>query len=68
MSRIVREWDVGWVVAAASVESIRQTIKAFLSALPDIEKYRTNCEKAAQHYCWENEKKVYQEFIEEAMV
>jgi glycosyltransferase involved in cell wall biosynthesis len=68
MSAIVREWDVGWVVSAASVESIRQAIKAFLSALPDLEKYRKNCAKAAQRYCWENEKKVYLEFIEEAMV
>lgn len=68
MSAIVREWDVGWVVSAASVESIRQAIKAFLSALPDCEKYRKNCAKAAQHFCWENEKKVYLEFIKEAMV
>jgi glycosyltransferase involved in cell wall biosynthesis len=68
MSSIVREWDIGWVVSASSVESIRQAIKAFLSALPDIGKYRKNCARAAQQYCWENEKKVYLEYIQEAMV
>jgi glycosyltransferase involved in cell wall biosynthesis len=67
MSAIVREWDVGWVVCAANIESIRQAIKTFLTELPDLEKYRKNCAKAAQQYCWENEKKVYLEFIEEAM-
>jgi glycosyltransferase involved in cell wall biosynthesis len=67
MSAIVREWDLGWVVSTASVESITQAIKAFLSALPDLEKYRKNCTAAARQYCWENEKKVYLEFIEEAL-
>ncbi|HUI91828.1 MAG TPA: glycosyltransferase [Chitinivibrionales bacterium] len=67
MSRIVKEWDVGWVVSGADVESIRQAIKKFLLSLSDAEKFRKNCARAAQKYCWENEKKSYLQFIEEAM-
>jgi glycosyltransferase involved in cell wall biosynthesis len=68
MASIVREWGLGWVVSAASVESIRQAIKDFLTAMPNLEKYRENCARAARQYCWENEKKVYLEYIEEAML
>ncbi|HMD67397.1 MAG TPA: glycosyltransferase [Chitinivibrionales bacterium] len=67
ISRIVREFKLGWVVSPSSVESIREALAGFLSAFPDLAAYKKNCLAAAEKFCWENEKKVYLDFMEEAM-
>ncbi len=67
ISRIVRQWKLGWVVSPSSVESIREALAGFLAVFPDLAAYKKNCLAAAEKFCWENEKKVYLDFIKEAM-
>jgi glycosyltransferase involved in cell wall biosynthesis len=67
ISRIVRQWKLGWVVSASSVDSIRAALAGFLAMFPDLAEYKKNCLAAAETFCWENEKKVYLDFMEEAM-
>jgi hypothetical protein len=63
----VQEWKLGWVVSPSSIASIRSAIADFLASFPDLGLYRKNCRAAAERFCWENEKKIYVDFIEEAM-
>ena len=67
ISRIVRQWKLGWVVSPSSVDSIRAALAGFLAVFPDLAEYKKNCLAAAETFCWENEKKVYLDFMEEAM-
>jgi glycosyltransferase involved in cell wall biosynthesis len=67
MSRIVREWNLGWVVSPLAVESIRSGLAEFLKAFPRLGVYKKNCAAASVRYCWETEKKTYVEFIEQAI-
>jgi glycosyltransferase involved in cell wall biosynthesis len=63
IARIVRTWDIGWVVNPASQKSIEEAIAGFCAAFPDLSRYKANCRRAARQFCWENEKKQYLDFI-----
>jgi glycosyltransferase involved in cell wall biosynthesis len=67
ISRVVREWKLGWVVSPSSVESIRTALAEFLAVFPELAAYRANCRAAAERFCWENEKKIYVDFMEKAI-
>ncbi len=67
ISRVVREWNVGWVVSPSSVNSIRGALADFLAALPNLESFRASCAAAATRFCWDREKKAYLHFMEDAM-
>jgi glycosyltransferase involved in cell wall biosynthesis len=66
ISRIVRQWKVGWVVLPGSVESIRKALSEFLATWPDHDGLKKNCAAAAAQFCWEKEKPRYIDFIENA--
>jgi glycosyltransferase involved in cell wall biosynthesis len=67
VARIVREWNIGWVVRPASKESMQKGIADFLAAFPDLAEYKKNCAKAAERYRWDVEKKAYVAFITDAL-
>jgi|WetSurMetagenome_2_1015567.scaffolds.fasta_scaffold00656_16 glycosyltransferase involved in cell wall biosynthesis len=67
ISRVVRQWKVGWVVSPSSVDDIRAALAEFLAAFPNLSAYKKNCLAAAEQFCWEKEKKAYLDFMEEAM-
>jgi glycosyltransferase involved in cell wall biosynthesis len=68
IAKVVREWNVGWVTSPSSVERIRAALAQFLNVFPNLEQYRTNCRLAAERFCWEREKNVYVDYINEAMI
>jgi glycosyltransferase involved in cell wall biosynthesis len=67
ISRIVRQWNVGWVVAPSSIESIQKAISEFLSEHPDHAALRKNCAAAAKQFCWDREKRRFLDFTEAAL-
>jgi|GEM_PF-3163308 len=67
IARVVRDWNLGWVVSPSSVESIREALAGFLAAFPDLAAYKKNCLAAAEKFCWEKEKEAYLDFMEDAM-
>jgi glycosyltransferase involved in cell wall biosynthesis len=66
ISRIVRQWNVGWVVSPSSIESIQKAISEFLAAFPGHDDMKKNCAAAAEQFSWEKEKFRYISYIEKA--
>ncbi len=67
ISRIVRTWNIGWLVSPSSIESIQKALASFLQTLGNQSLIKNNCAKAAKQFCWEKEKKQYVEFIKESL-
>jgi len=67
ISRIVRKWNVGWLVSPSSIESIQNALADFLKTYGKQTEIKKNCAEAAKQLCWENEKKHYLEFIDQSL-
>lgn len=56
MAKLVKHYDTGIILSDYNACTLADAIKTMIASPELLEKYRQNCEKAAEELCWENEK------------
>lgn len=65
VANIVRQYQVGEVLAQHNPQAIANQIQAMLSNQVLLDKYRANAKKASEILCWEHEKAILEQLVTE---
>jgi glycosyltransferase involved in cell wall biosynthesis len=67
VSPIIEKYNIGWLVDGCEKKSLTEALNQFMLNFNNLDKYKKNCQIAANDFCWEKESEKYLLYIENAI-